>query len=558
MSDSDSETSAARVVTPVEIEDAYLMVFDGQTASQFRLPEDGTVVIGRAEDADVRIRSTSVSRRHARIVVSDCQARIEDLGSRNGVRVNGRRILSVQALYPADVIDLGTVSLVLCAKLAQGERTPALSMLAWRARAASEVQHGEPFTVLSAAFEPDVARVSIEELVPKTCPTAWDGDALVVLLPAATQGLESQLEEGLTGVGALRVGRARYPGDARDADALLAAAHAVDAAPPKPRGRTLTAGEHTIRLADASMIQLYALLEQLAASNLSVLIRGETGTGKELAALAVHHGSPRATHPFVPVNCAALPDTLAESELFGYERGAFSGAATAKPGLFETANGGTLFLDEVGELSAAVQAKLLRVLETGRLRRLGDVKERAVDVRVLAATHRDLLAEANEGRFRLDLYYRLSAATVWIPPLRDRLAELPLLAQAFLDEACRVAGREMKTLAPATRAALVAYRFPGNVRELKNMMHFVAATCPDRVVGPDRLPRLATPAEPEMAAEDAPFADKMRELEKRRMAEALAACEGNQTRAAAMIGMPRRTFVTKVRVYGLGRTRSSE
>lgn len=212
------------------------------------------------------------------------------------------------------------------------------------------------------------------------------------------------------------------------------------------------------------MLQIYAQIERLARADIPVLIIGETGCGKELVAAALHAGSPRAHLSMIPLNCAALHEHLAESELFGHERGAFTGAAHTRAGLIEAANGSTLFLDEVGELSPVTQGKLLRVLESGRLTRVGDVHERAVDVRIIAATNRDLRAEVASGRFRSDLFFRLSGALLEIPPLRQRPSEITILASTFLDRARRAIGGAPMTISPEALLVLRAHAWPGNVR----------------------------------------------------------------------------------------------
>jgi two-component system response regulator AtoC len=340
----------------------------------------------------------------------------------------------------------------------------------------------------------------------------------------------------------------------------IASARAAPAT--EPAARTLHIGDRVAIVADPAMVRLYELVERLATSELPVLVVGETGSGKDLAARALHQLSRRSARPFVGLNCAALQDSLVESELFGYERGAFSGATAAKPGLLETATGGTMFLDEVGDLPAAAQAKLLRVLETKRLMRLGDVRERAIDIRVIAATNRDLAADVETGRFRQDLFFRLSAATIAIPSLRDRPCELPLLADMFLRQACLEAGRAPMVLAPAAEARLLDYAWPGNVRELKHVMEYLAATAGECLVEPAhldaRLGRIATatpaPREAEPATEPPqfrPLADEIRELERTRITAALDAANGNQRTAARMLAMPLRTFVFKLRHYGL-------
>ncbi|HEY5946155.1 MAG TPA: sigma-54 dependent transcriptional regulator [Kofleriaceae bacterium] len=307
-------------------------------------------------------------------------------------------------------------------------------------------------------------------------------------------------------------------------------------------------------VADPAMMRAYQLIARLARSDLSVLISGETGVGKEHVAHALHQGSRRAPNKLVALNCAALPDALVESELFGYERGAFSGAAMAKPGLLEEADGGTLFLDEVGELSLAAQAKLLRALERRRISRLGGLRDIAVDVRLVAATNRKLEDEVCAGRFRHDLLYRLNAATVSIPPLRARPSEIPLLAQLFLDRA-RVDWPPL-AISTATHGRLARHGWPGNVRELKNVMEFVAVTVDRGTIEPFHLPPPLGDATgelpaPEPARSFRPVAEELRELERRRMVEALAAARGVQKRAATLIAMPLRTFAMKAKQYGL-------
>ncbi|HSP78854.1 MAG TPA: sigma 54-interacting transcriptional regulator [Myxococcaceae bacterium] len=347
-----------------------------------------------------------------------------------------------------------------------------------------------------------------------------------------------------------------------------------------PQVTELTLGERTVVVADPAMKRLYELVRRLAASELPVLVLGETGAGKENAAFAVHHWSRRTGKPFVALNCATIGETLAESELFGHERGAFTGATSSKEGLLETADGGTVFLDEVGELPLAAQAKLLRVLETRRILRVGGTREREIDIRIVAATHRQLEREVEAGRFRQDLFFRLGAATVVLPPLRDRPSEVGILARRFLDRACAATGREPLTLAPATLEALGRHGWPGNVRELKNTLEYVAATVEGALVEPKHLPErilaaLSSPAAPMPGAPTRPLApgpeatleapslaaapgrrgsslsEEMRALERERMVEALRATGGVKVRAAELIGMPMRTFALKCKRYGL-------
>lgn len=299
-------------------------------------------------------------------------------------------------------------------------------------------------------------------------------------------------------------------------------------------------------------------LENTARSALNVLLQGETGTGKEVAARALHFSSDRRLAPIIAVNCAALPEALIESELFGHERGAFSGAHATQTGLFEEAHGGTIFLDEVGELSLPAQAKLLRVLETRRVSRLGEgSRERTLDLRVIAASNRDLADEVAQGRFRRDLYFRLAGAKLWLPALRDRRADVPVLAYSFLDEARQQLGREAVSIGARAMALLLEQSWPGNVRQLRHLMELCAANAEGTTLCPRELQaRLEpTPMSPRSAPGFRPLEDEVRELEKSRMSAALSATQGNQKRAAELISMPRRTFLTKLKTYGLERFR---
>jgi two-component system, NtrC family, response regulator AtoC len=306
-----------------------------------------------------------------------------------------------------------------------------------------------------------------------------------------------------------------------------------------------------------AMQRVHDLAERAAAGTINVLITGETGVGKELVAESVHRASPRRDGPYVCLNCAALSETLLESELFGHERGAFTGAVQVKLGLLETAAGGTLFLDEVGELPLATQAKLLRVLETREVTRLGSVRPRRIDVRFVAATNRNLEAEIVRGAFRHDLYFRLSGITLFIPPLRERRDEIPFLVQTFVRQVCRDLGRPPPTLPPRVLALLESYSWPGNVRELKNMMERAVLLSNGSVIGVEHLPmEKLSPgsAAPLPAPPRSSVTEPLPTLsERERIISALTSCAGNQSRAAALLGIPRRTFVTKLDAYQIPR-----
>jgi transcriptional regulator with GAF, ATPase, and Fis domain len=279
-----------------------------------------------------------------------------------------------------------------------------------------------------------------------------------------------------------------------------------------------------------------------------VLIEGESGSGKELVARAIHRLGPRRDRRFCAINCAALTDDLLEAELFGHARGAFTGAVSERAGLFEEADGGTLFLDEIGELSARAQAKLLRVLQDGQVRRVGENMSRRVDVRIVAATNRRLAQEAAAGRFRADLRFRLDVVRIEVPPLRDRAGDVPLLASSFwIEAAARMGSRA--TLTPEALAALARYDWPGNVRELQNVIAWIAVHSPSR----GRIPATAVPGHVAQAAVPAgsTFESARSEFERRFVKAALAAAGGHRTRAAEALGVTRQGLAKMLRRLSL-------
>ena len=335
-------------------------------------------------------------------------------------------------------------------------------------------------------------------------------------------------------------------------------------------GELASAGRNRVVL-DPAMQKIYAFVERLGQGNINVLILGETGVGKEVVAEAIHLASRRRNNPLLRINCASLSEALLESELFGHERGAFTGAVAAKPGLIELAHTGTVLLDEVGELSPALQAKLLRVIETREAARIGGLRARRVDVRFLFATNRDLEEEVRCGRFRADLFFRLKGATLVVPPLRERPSEILPLAEVCLASAADQMQLSVRpVLSERARASLLAHAWPGNVRELRNVIERATLLCNSGCIGPDDL-ALDAAADPILgsattstekplavatlgslpAAPRVPHADSERE----RIAQALSECGGNQSRAAESLGMPRRTLVRRIAELGLPRPR---
>jgi two-component system, NtrC family, response regulator AtoC len=298
--------------------------------------------------------------------------------------------------------------------------------------------------------------------------------------------------------------------------------------------------------ADPLMLAVAEQIRKVAATNATVLLLGESGTGKEVAARAVHAESPRGKGPFVAVNCAAITETLLESEIFGHEKGAFTGATEARRGRFELADGGTLFLDEIGELAPGLQSKLLRVLEERKFERVGGSRTVSVDVRVVAATNRDLAAEMQAGRFRADLYHRLAVFPIRLPPLRERKKDIVPLAEHLLLRIGEDLGRRGLSLSKSAQAALLARDWPGNVRELRNVLERAAILTEGKQLEAEHLGASAPPA---LAA--AGPAGTLRDAERATIAAALAATGGHRKQAAERLGIGERTLYDKIKDYGL-------
>jgi len=292
-------------------------------------------------------------------------------------------------------------------------------------------------------------------------------------------------------------------------------------------------------------------IERIGSSDANVLIRGETGTGKGLVARAIHQESHRSAQPFLVLNCSAFQEQLLESELFGHEKGAFTGAVHAKPGLFEVAEGGTLVLDEVGEMSPAMQAKLLQVLDAGDLRRVGSTRTIRVNVRILAATNKDLAQEVRAGRFRQDLHYRLNVINVSVPPLRQRKEDVPLLIEHFLHQ-FRLPGRPVKMVSKEASAFLVDYPWPGNVRELANTIERLVILSPGPVIGPVDLPPDVREPQQALAEVDAPDLPLI-EMERRHIVKVLERTQGKKAEAARLLGIHLKTLNRKLKQYRISR-----
>ncbi len=552
----------------------YAVVFyDRQGARAVHLQPGEAIDVGRSAPAMIQVADPSLSRCHARFERREDGVWVVDLNSTNGVRIDGKKVKEAR-LLPGAAVLLGAVTASLHVTAARGRSLDGLlPHELFRTRVGEEAirsrRFGRPFAVLCIqALEADahIARVVHRirnELREVDRLSVYSRRKLLVMLPEGDAGtclnLARKLVAPKLGEPTLRAGVACFPEDGADTEALLgqaiAAARSAKADAPARRLAPTEQSDAPLIIAEGSR-RLYDTIARVAPSHLPVLLTGETGSGKELAALAVHRQSgARSDGPLRSVNCGALTETLLQSTLFGHAKGAFTGADSDRAGLFEAAHGGTLFLDEVGELSPQAQAALLRVLETSRVQRVGSTDERPVDVRVVAATHRDLHAMAAEGSFRQDLLYRLEGIALSVPPLRERREEILPLAKRFLERPNP--GLEgPKDFSPEAIVCLQSYPWPGNVRELKNAVERAAVIATGSSIGIDDLParmkeQEAAPLTVDAPASELPFKEQIRQYEVGLILQALQASGGNQTQAAKALGMPLRTLVHKIRSYGI-------
>ncbi len=509
------------------------------------LPSGVDVTFGRSRGATISVDSEKVSRLHAKVRRDGDTILVTDLESRNGTKVNGEKIEGPRKLVAGDEVVLGPVTAIVGATSALRRRVVVSDAGVGEARLAAELDRSVRYRRPLVAALVRCTEVQLEALAGALRPMdtlAEDvGDDYLVVLPeldrvAAETALAKVLPTAATRAFVL------CPDEGTRAPAVIA------------RLRTLLRGgrvEPVARIADGPIVvdpamqRVYSMVTKIADSSMTVLILGETGVGKELVTEAVHRASARRDEPFMKLNCAALAEQLLESELFGHERGAFTGADRKKLGFFEAASGGTLFLDEVGEMPASLQAKLLRVLERKVITRVGGTAEIPIDVRVVAATHRDLETEVREGRFRQDLLFRISGFTVFVPPLRDRPSEILPLAQRFAGQVA---------FSDDARAALLAYAWPGNVRELQNAITRALVLCEGTITGADLPDRLRDVSEHVRAIAETPTADvrgQLADIERAALVAALSAENDNQTRAARRLGLSRRALIYKMEKYGL-------
>jgi DNA-binding NtrC family response regulator len=593
-----------------------LIVYHGENVQVITLAEGQQQVVGRDPSADVAIADESLSRRHARFAVQGGEVWVDDLGSTNGTKLNGQRVeharmavgdevtlggvtAGIHVLPPLDVRRAGLLTHDQFLPLLEEEVVRAQTFGRTAAVVMLELSGVEPHLFVGQAELRDRLR-PVDHLA------LYGGKVLELLLPEATAAQAAEVAQALRDLAAppasARGGVAVFPGSGTSAEELLevcreALRRATPGEPVRLAGRPESPGGVAATGPVFRSRPMQALLESLdrvAASVIPVLLVGETGTGKEVLARALHERGPRSARRLACVNCGAIPPTLLESVLFGHERGAYTGATQAGRGVFEEANGGTLLLDEVGELSPPAQAALLRVLETRQIMRVGSSREIAVDVRVVAATHRDLEEMCVRGAFRTDLLYRLNAMTVEIPPLRERLDEIGPLVELFVRQANAANGRRVRGVQPDALRLLHHYPWPGNIRELRNAIERAVVIAPGDEIRVADLPRRvceyaaplversrlapapvapptgstppppAGPAPPPPAgpAPPSPAADAQAPLDLRAsvqqheaqvIMEALQQAGGNRSEAARRLRIPLRTLSHKMQQMGIKR-----
>jgi DNA-binding NtrC family response regulator/pSer/pThr/pTyr-binding forkhead associated (FHA) protein len=545
---------------------AFLVIHieDGDRGSRvIDLPEGVDVTFGRSRGATVHVDSEKVSRMHARVRRTGDVIEVEDLGSRNGTRVNGDKIEGARRLGNGDEVVMGPILAVVGVTSGLRHASLVADVATGEARLAAEVdrsvRYHRPLTLALVRVANDTVIDAIARALRPMDLMAEDaGDDFIVILPelARSEGetaLARLLDFAHAASIAAKSALVVSPEDGTSVETLVGMLRAGLRTGHVPRESTEAQGSDSDPIiVDPAMRRVYTLVERIADTPMTVLILGETGVGKELVAEAIHRGSARRDESLIKLNCAALPETLLESELFGYERGAFTGAERRKVGFFEAAAGGTLFLDEIGEMPLALQAKLLRVLERKVITRVGGTTEVPTDARVIAATHRDLEAEVRAGRFRQDLLFRIGGFTLVVPPLRDRAVEIVPLAERFAKLTAAEQGRTTPALADDARDALAGYAWPGNVRELKNAIERALVLCGDRITAadlPDRLRDAAQRVRPVTTASD--VRGHLAEVERAAIVAALEADDQNQTRAARRLGLSRRALIYKMEKYGL-------
>lgn len=495
----------------------YLVVRRQQT-EVIDMAEGDRVLFGRSPEATVTIDDSRASREHARFERTRGELWVEDLGSRNGTRVGSDVVRGARRrLASGDVVRIGDAEIVVA--VAAGSISGG--------RLERELAKNEGATLVRLVVKDASALEGVQAELGASLLVEQQGEGEYAVLLPAGDGLLPTLE------------RLKRAGEAT----------IVQRSAPKPRVPTdLPAG---VVIADPGMVKLFELARRVANSPTTVLILGETGVGKEVVAEQIHRWSARAKGPFVRLNCASLPETLLESELFGHERGAFTGAVARREGRFQQANGGTLFLDEIAEISPAIQIKLLRFLQEHEFERVGGNQTIKVDVRIVAATNKDLLSQVKAGKFREDLYYRLNVVTVDVPPLRARPTDIPLLAMHFLRRYAQENAKEVTGFTDDALERLARYSWPGNVRELENAVERAVVVCKGSQV---RSEELAPTIKPAAAFDELPPipGSSLAEIERYSILKTLEHTGGSTSKAAEILGISPRKIQYRLQEYQNG------
>lgn len=560
---------------------SLLLVYHGVAPQQHstfvEVPEGSEITFGRSRKSTVHIDVEGVSRNHCILRRQGERYQVEDLKSRNGTRVNGELIHHITPLQSGDEISIGPMRAVLSISRTSVSKRRLGNTALLDERLLAECDRGKrysrPFSLvmLEIGGDPKLVDQALEhisgQLRPMDTMCEYAPTTFALVVPEATktaaQSLARRLAEVLekdcsSNLESLRCGLATFPKNGTNGDKLLAEAQAAlqrsireGAAitePPEQRR------ENSVIVSDPQMARVFELVKKVAPSEISVLILGETGAGKEIIANSIHKSSKRSDKPYVRLNCASIPETLLESELFGHEKGAFTGALATKIGYFEAADKGTIFLDEIGEVSANVQAKLLRVLENRCIVRVGGICEIEVDVRILYATNRDLESEVVAGRFREDLFYRIGAFSILVPSLRDRPKDILPLCEYFLEQSATKNYQTTPLLSEPAKSQLQGYSWPGNVRQLRNAMERAVVLAKEGLVEvsdlPDRV-RVIEDSSSLIIDGEIDLRDQLAVVEKASIVAALEASKGNQTKAAKQLGMSRRAFIYKMEKHGL-------
>lgn len=569
---------------------AHLVMYHSDGAKVVPLYYDSSVVIGRAFPSDVVLHTLSLSRQHARLSWNESGFSVEDLGSTNKTYCNGKAIYKKTQIQPGDEIQLGEIILVLHTPGQHSNLSGIDSFEKCMRNLEQEIFRARTFSRTVSLLILEVSKSTkhhkntidlsffhswVSHITPRLRPVdrvgMYSSSSILITLPEMNEAqtqlwVESLLSDFQQDSKKIQFGIAVFPEQATSAEELLSVTRQRFQSPTHASS-TLEQHKTSTIITSKSTKELWALVDQIASSALPVLIQGETGVGKEVVARVVHEKSSRKSKIFRAINCAALPPTLLESTLFGHERGAFTGADRVSRGLFEQAHEGTLFLDEIGELSPAAQASLLRVLETKTIVKIGSDKEIPIDVRVVAATHRNLESMCSSGTFRWDLFYRLNTVTLFIPPLRDRKEEIKPFVQRFLYEANRTNQRQVQQLSADAYQALERYPWPGNVRELRNAIERAVVIAHGSIIQVTELPeRIQNNAptleisneavwiqEPIGTATDykSRVHSHMQAYETELICKALQACKGNQTEAAKLLQLPLRTLAHKIQTYNI-------